>query len=273
MMAGVIPGSAEVLNQQFFVNLKNSLVTNSIPHTLILDDCQGIYMTKRDYSIFDGILGTAHVLIKTNFEMGILFTKLKHKIGYFNKAALNVFADKLMIVCNHRQNALKFNELVSEFLKDEIDNKDFEMKSTQAQHMAVIKANKIKFNQKYADELEAVNITFSELNTPVGMIRLRYQEAIMKDPNEYIKKLNRLKHILRSLKRGKELRESVIFDNSENINYNFEVNGNIKVSKINKKPLKIKFYTKDNDIENQHEDIIENQTKFNFHYIFNRSRG
>ena len=273
IMAGVIPGSAKILNQNFFANLKQSLTANAIPNVLILDDCQGIYMVNRDYSVFDGILGTAHVLIKSNFEMGILLTKLPHKIGHINKTGLNTFKKGLEIICNHRQDAQKFNSIFRELLKDEIDGKAFEIKEEQASHMLVLQANQVPFNQKYADKMEPSEITFSELNSPIGMIRLRYQEAITKDPDIYIYiYIRELKKIIKSLKRAKELKENEIFDNSINIDYDFTINkDNVKIGEINKKQMNKSFYTKENDAENKYEDVIENNQR-NFHYIYNRVR-
>jgi hypothetical protein len=273
MMAGVIPGSAKILDQNFFVELKQALIINKIPNVLILDDCQGIYMVDRDYSIFDGILGTAHVLIKSNFEMGILLTKLPHKIGYINKAGLNAFKDGLQIICNHKSDAKKFNTIFKQLLKTEIDGKAFEIKEGQAPHMLVLSANRVPFNQKYADRMEASEITFSELNSPIGMIRLRYQEAVNKDPEVYINTyIKELKRILKALKRAKELKENTDFNNSINIDYDFTINkDNIKIGEINKKPLEKTFYTKENNMENAYADTIEVNAQ-RFHYIYNKVR-
>lgn len=273
MMAGVIPGSAKILDQNFFVGLKQALIFNKIPNVLILDDCQGIYMVDRDYSIFDGILGTAHVLIKSNFEMGILLTKLPHKIGYINKAGLNAFKDGLQIICNHKSDAKKFNTIFKQLLKAEIDGKAFEIKEGQAPHMLVLSANRVPFNQKYADRMEASEITFSELNSPIGMIRLRYQEAVNKDPEVYINTyIKELKRILKALKRAKELKENTDFNNSINIDYDFTINkDNIKIGEINKKPLEKTFYTKENNMENAYADTIEVNAQ-RFHYIYNKVR-
>ena len=107
--------------------------------------------------------------------------------------------------------------------------------------MLVIQANQVPFNQKYADQMEKANITFSELNSPVGTIRLRYQEAITKDPDIYINEyIPKLKKILRALKRAKEARENLVFDNSVNINYDFTINkNNIAISEINKNTILI----------------------------------
>ena len=148
------------------------------------------------------------------------------------------------------------------------DNNTFEIKNDQAKHMLVIQANQVPFNQKYADQMEKANITFSELNSPVGTIRLRYQEAITKDPDIYVNEyIPKLKKILRALKRAKEVRENLVFDNSANINYDFTINkNNIAISEINKKKqLKKSFYTKEDNLTNRYEDYLDNQPRF--HYI------
>lgn len=264
IMQGVICGSAEIIDEAFFKKLKAALQKEGIPHILILDDCQGLYMTNRDYTDFDGILATGHVLIKHGIEMGILYTKLNKKIGYINKAGLKAFSTKLAFVLNHRKDAIKFNSLIKDYLKDEIDKKDLKIKPNQASHMLVIQTNGIKFNQKHADEMEKSYITFSELNTRLGLIRLRYQEAITIDPIKYINSLKRLKKILRSLRKKKELGNEATFDNSIALNYDYSLNNKDErmVSDVNSKSnYNSSFNMKETESK-------EKVYPIKFHYIF-----
>lgn len=62
----------EVISNSFFMRLKNSLRT--IPHKMMIDDCQSLGIISRNYDIFDYIIGTAHSIIK-KFDMGILIYK------------------------------------------------------------------------------------------------------------------------------------------------------------------------------------------------------
>lgn len=63
----------------FLVNLKKILVNSNIEHIMILDDCQGMFYTPRDYSIFDYILYTCHVQLPS-FDMGVVISKKEKEL-------------------------------------------------------------------------------------------------------------------------------------------------------------------------------------------------
>lgn len=274
IMAGVVPGSSEILSEAFFRQLKLELTRNNINHIFTLDDCQGLYMINRDYSDFDCILGTAHVVVRYGFSMGILYTKLPHIIGHINKGSLKDFTSKLNYAFNHKQDALKFNSLMTEFLKDEIDNDTFTIKGNQASHMLTISTNGVKFNQKNATYLKDFGIIFSELNSKNRLIRLRYQDTLLFEPQELIKGLYQFKKMLHSLKKMKELGTDLTFDNSVDIDYGFMVNGtNKSIGDVNKKIYKSSFRNNEvSEIINRSSLMMENQKSIVYNYIFSHQR-
>lgn len=274
IMAGVIPGSSEILDEKFFKQLKVELAKAYINHIFVLDDCQGLYMLNRDYSDFDCILGTAHVIVRYGFSMGILYTKLPHKIGYINKGSLKAFLPKIKYALNHKEDALKFNSIMKEFLKDEIDGNTFIIKGNQAPHMLTISTRGVKFNQKVATELKDYGIIFSELNSKDRLIRLRYQETILFEPKEYIEGLHRFKKMLHSLQKMKELGTDLTFDNSVDIDYGFKINGTNKtIGEVNKKLYKSAFNKNEVlDMLDRSSLTIANQKPIAYQYIFNHQR-
>lgn len=274
IMAGVMPASSEIIDEIFFKQLKLALNKSNIKHIFVLDDCQGLYMIDRDYSDFDCILGTAHVVVRYGFSMGILYTKLPSQIGYINKSSLKGFIPKIEYAINHKQDALKFNNLITEFLKDEIDGETLSIKGNQAPHMLSISTNGVKFNQKVATDLKDYGIIFSEINSKNRRIRLRYQDTILFEPKEFIAGLHRFKRMLHSLRKMKELGTDLIFDNTADIDYGFKINGtNTPVSEINKSLYKSSFDKKEITEIFDRSSLTMNEHKLiSYRYIFDHQR-
>lgn len=274
IMSGVVAGSSKIIKQSFFEQLKVELNKAHIPHLFVLDDCQGLFMTPRNYAIFDAILGTAHVIVRYGFSMGILFTKLPDRIGYINKASLKAFINKLKYVFNHKAEATRFNTIVHSFLGNEIDGNILNVKAGQASHMITISTTGVKFNQRSADELSTYGMLFSELNTKNRLIRLRYQDAILFNPRAYLDGLYKLKRVLHSLKKMNEFAIDLSFDNSIDIDYEFTVNNiNKPIGEINKNIYRSDFNI--NEIERvikQSQSTYVGHKEAVYNYIFNRQR-
>ena len=263
IMAGTMPGSAEFINPSFFRKLKKALVQEHISHILVLDDCQGLFMLERDFSDFDCILATAHVLVRHGFEMGLLFTRLPQKIGYINKTGLKDFVTKLNYVFNHKKEALQFNKMMSKFFAQEIDGKTFSVDKKQVPHMFVIKTKNMKFSQKHADQLKKFGIILSEINSKIRLIKLRYQETVLFEPKVYADVLVKIRKILHVLRRMKELNDNLNFDNSIDLKYDFTITGTkVRIDEIDKKTYK-SLYDPVNSIDecNEYRNIT-------FNYIF-----
>lgn len=221
LMAGTLPGTFEVINQKFFTNLKATLLQNNIPNLFILDDCQGCGFIVRSYDLFDGILATGHVFIP-GFDMGILFTKLNKKIGYFNKTGLKHLVEKINIILKHRDKALVFNSLLSEYFDNELNNLGFEKFNNQALHRFAFKITNNTFTQKQYDDLIKYKIRLSDSHTPITNISIRCHEMMIQDPDKVIKGLELTKKLLKKIYRAKELgiNKNTIYSNKKIINEN-----------------------------------------------------
>lgn len=221
LMAGTLPGTFEVINQKFFTNLKATLLQNNIPSLFILDDCQGCGFIVRSYDLFDGILATGHVFIP-GFDMGILFTKLNKKIGYFNKAGLKHLVEKISIILKHRDKALAFNDLLSEYFDYELNKLGFEKFNNQALHKFAFKITNNTFTQKQYDDLIKYKVRISDSHTPITNISIRCHEIMIQDPDKVIKGLELTKKLLKKIHRAKELgiNKNIIYSNEKIINEN-----------------------------------------------------
>lgn len=221
LMAGTLPGTFEVIKQKAFTNLKATLLKNNIPNLFILDDCQGCGFIFRDYDLFDGILATGHVFIP-GFDMGILFTKLNKKIGYFNKTGLKHLVEKINIILKHRDKALTFNNLLSEYFDNELTNLGFEKFNNQALHRFAFKITNNPFTQEQYDDLIKYKVRVSDSHTPITNISIRCHEIMIQDPDKVIKGLELTKKLLKKIYRVKELgmNKDIIYSNEKIINEN-----------------------------------------------------
>jgi stress-induced morphogen len=208
LIPGVVPGFSTVFDQNIIYNMKVILDKLEIPNIFVLDDCQGAFFNKRDYSIYDMIFLTAHTIF-LGFNMGILLTKLKEKIGYINKTGLKRFGEKLEILIKHKDKALQFNSLMNEYFESEFG--DICKKSnTNTQQYFVTNLNNIKIPRKYIDELESKYLfMFNEANVEISWFRIRYQEAIIQKPERFLEGLKKTKKVFKALNRYKDLKEEM----------------------------------------------------------------
>jgi hypothetical protein len=204
LMAGTMPGTFEVIKEEFFIKLRAKLTENRIPAIFILDDCQGCGFIFRDYNIFDGILATGHVFIP-GFDMGILFTKMNKKLGYYNKTGLKHLVEKINIILKTRDKALQFNELLSEYFKNEIDNFGFEKFNNQAPHRFAFKIENNTFTQKQYDDFIKYRIRLGDSDTYITNISIRLHEVMIQSPEKILFGLKQTKKLLKKIATAKEL--------------------------------------------------------------------
>lgn len=204
IMVGTTPQSGIMINQSFFVNLKNALVKQNIDHMMILDDCQDMFMVERNYDIFDGILATSHVLSCFLPNFGILFTKLPKNIGYLNKMSLINAYPTLELLDKYKDKASKFNNLLNDYFKDTMERTGFKQFPNEVSHQFVIWLPKTINNLKYDDEFAKYGFRFDPTKVENNFIRVRYHETIVQDSNSFIEGLRKVKKHLFKLHRFKE---------------------------------------------------------------------
>lgn len=216
LMAGTLPGTFEVIQQEFFIELRKNLNESNIPSIFILDDCQGCGFIFRDYTIFDGILATGHVFIP-GFDMGIFFTKLDKKLGYYNKTGLKHLIEKISIILKTRDKAMQFNALLSEYFKNELNNFGFEKFNNQAPHKFAFKLENTTFTQKQYDDLIKYKVRLGDSDTYITNISIRCHEMMIQSPEKVIAGLKQTKGLLKKIARAKEL-QPISKTNSEHSN-------------------------------------------------------
>ena len=209
--------TGEILPQIFFIKLKKALTDNNIEHILVLDDVHGMFITPRDYTIFDYILYTCHSWIK-GYEMGMMWSKIDCG-GIQNFDKTRDYLDKLSIVISRFDKIRQFKMVLSQFFAEELSKKDtFNLFSNTTQHIFTLETHGLSFTQEDYDTLNKYLIKISEYNSIDNFVRIRFQELISFDPEVALEGLHMVKKIL---KKALFLKNSSgvipVFDDSKHI--------------------------------------------------------
>ena len=79
---------------------------------IVLDDCQGMFLVPRDYSIYDYVLCTSHAL--TSLDSGIIFSE-KDDIGAKALEPITLLTQRLEPVIKRREKLLMFKNIMSQY--------------------------------------------------------------------------------------------------------------------------------------------------------------
>lgn len=258
VIPGVVPGFSVIFDQKILENLKLQLIRLNIPHVFVLDDCQGALYVPRNYEMFDAITMTADTLF-IGFKMGILFTKLKTPIGFINKTGLKRFGEKLLILAKHKDKALQFNSLLTEYFASNFNDVFQPLTGVTPQYFT-LQVNSVNIPREYADDLVSnYRLTFNESNAPISWFRSRFHEAIIQSPDHFVAGLHRTKQILEKLTRYKELNDKKMQDSQmiyksfedlnkctydiENAFYNYTDSKIIEQAKLNNRHYVLDYYS------------------------------
>lgn len=200
----MIPGFGYILKQEFFVLLKRALEIHNIEYTFILDDCQASFYLDQpiDYELFDGFLVSSHLFFP-GLSGAILFMKNKNgkQIAHKDLKFLEEFAPKLEILYANKDKAHQFNDLLSEYFSDLDCNS---MKACNSdlfpKHQFIIHCNDIKPVSKYCKTLFGdYMIRMFEPDVDKRWMRIRFDEALIQNPNNFVKGLKLCKKYLKAM--------------------------------------------------------------------------
>ena len=198
-MVGTSISSGEIIPQEFFERLKHRLEELNIPHVLILDDVHGMFMTPRDYSIFNFVLYTAHSLV-CDYNMGMLISGSRGyvPIGFYDWLGLDEYYTRLDIILKRKDKLRLFKQVLSQYFAEELaDTEFFGLHEFTSQHIFSLKTFNLKFTQKQWDKLNEYKIRLGEGDWYQNFARIRFQEFIRQDSDKMIEGLELLKKTLR----------------------------------------------------------------------------
>ena len=168
--------------QVFFEKLKKILIYNNIQNIFVLDDVHGMFITPRDYSLFDYIIYTAHSLIR-NYDMGLLISK-NEKYGY---KALNwgkEYLEMLDIIIKRMNKMRMFSYIMTNEFYEYISNGKFIMNNFTTPHIFAPMTTQYKYTQRMYDMLDKNEVRLEGIELKNTYIRFRAQHYI-KNP-EYL---------------------------------------------------------------------------------------
>ena len=203
------------IDESFFAKLKAVLVKEQIPHIMVLDSCQDIFIIKKNYEIFDAFLATSHVLSCLLPKVGLLFTKLPKQVGFVNTEILNLIYPKLEIINKYKDKAIIFNNLMHEYFKPTMERLNFNTFENETPHQFSIALPNTIIQDKWDIQFAPYNIRFNPINSNFNFVRLRYHELIIQDSSKLLEALKSLKSILKQIHFRQQYDINKVYDNKK----------------------------------------------------------
>ena len=203
------------IDEDFFAKLKAVLVKEQIPHIMVLDSCQDIFIIKKNYEIFDAFLATSHVLSCLLPKVGLLFTKLPKQVGFVNTEILNLMYPKLEIINKYKDKAIIFNNLMHEYFKPTMERLNFNTFENETPHQFSIALPNTIIQDKWDIQFAPYNIRFNPINSSFNFVRLRYHELIIQDSSKLLEALKSLKSILKQIHFRQQYDINKVYDNKK----------------------------------------------------------
>ena len=194
--------TGEITPQLFYEKLKEAFVSNNI---VMIDDVHGMFMTPRDYRIFDYVLYTAHSLV-TEYNMGLLITKEY----MFGKRAYNwgkEYLEKLDIILKRRLKMLQFKNIIIQYLNEYLsDTNMFRLFNFTSDHIFAVETVGLEYDTDTWEKLDLYKIRVSEFKMVKNWIRIRFQEFTRLSEDKAIEGLHYLCKIIEKAKLIQKMR-------------------------------------------------------------------
>ena len=160
--------TGELTPQSFMLKLKQLLLNTE--HIIVLDDVQGMFIVPRDYTIYDYVLGTGHVIVN-KFDLGIMISKKFYKgINALNWG--KNYLIPLKIVLKRLKKLTCFREYCNTYFQSYLTNTNVS-KELNAGHIFYIEGKKFILPTDFSLKLEKYNVLIMTPNIPTPGIRLR----------------------------------------------------------------------------------------------------
>ena len=198
--------TGEITPQLFFEDVKEALVKNNIEHKILIDDVHGMFVTPRDYRIFDYVLYTAHSLVN-EYEMGILISKdgdLGLKACNWGKEYLK----RLDIILGKKEKMMQFKNIMIQYLNKLIaDTSTFRLYTQTANHIFAVETKGLYYTEEEYEKLDSYKIRVSEHKIANSWIRIRFQEFTRQSTERAIEGLKYLTKLINRAQMIKKMRE------------------------------------------------------------------
>lgn len=174
--------TGEITPQTFFETLKKEFIINNIQHIIVIDDVHGMFLTPRDYSIFDYVLFTAHALVRP-FDMGLMISK----DAFMGIRAINwgyEYLEMLDVILKRKDKLRLFSQIMREEFMETILDNNIELCDYTTPHIFSLKTSGFNFTKTMYDILDNSEVRLEGIDNEYTYIRFRAQHYI-KNP-EYL---------------------------------------------------------------------------------------
>lgn len=189
--------TGEITPQLFFIGLKELLEKTNKEYKIMIDDVHGMFLTPRDYSIFDYVLYTAHSLV-CDYNMGCLISK----DGSIGIKAYNWGVDylkRLDIVLSRKDKLFMFKNILAQYFAELLADPRYCLLPGTTQHIFSIETTGIYFTKSMTSNLFEYRIKIDPENYYHNHIRIRFQEFCRQTPEDILKGIELLYNTLENL--------------------------------------------------------------------------
>lgn len=204
--------TGEITPQNFFIKLKSLLINHNKPHKMLIDDVHGMFITPRDYTLFDYVLYTAHSLV-CDYNMGCLISK-ENDIGIPAYNWGKDYLKRLDLVLSRKEKLYMFKNILYQYFSEILESDRYNLIPATTQHIFSIETTGVYFTKKMCKDLFDYRIKIDEENYYHSHIRIRFQEFIRQSPENIYKGINLLLDTLKNLEE--------YFDNENYLNMQYE---------------------------------------------------
>ena len=195
-MIGTNLSTGEITPQLFFEQLKQELTRHNIKHKILIDDVHGMFITPRDYRIFDYVIYTAHALVPM-YDMGLVISKTDD-IGFkcYNWGVN--YLERMDIVLKRKAKLMMFRNIMFQLLNKLFSNKKyFRYFNYTTNHIFAVETTGIYYTPEEYDILHDYKIRVAKDPVYVSWIRIRYQEFVKHDEKTALEALHYLENLIK----------------------------------------------------------------------------
>ena len=214
--------TGEITPQSFMLKLKQLLISKE--HIMVLDDVQGMFLVPRDYTLYDYVLGTGHVIVD-QFELGIMISKNFYKGIHAINWGKN-YLIPLKIALKRLKKLTCFREYCNIYFKEYITNKNISQELNVG-HIFYIEGKKYVISKELNLKLEKYHISIMPPDIATQGMRLRALGYIS-NPNNFKIALKIFQYALTTEKIDEKVIEKIIDTKNIDSKYIIDTNREMK---------------------------------------------
>lgn len=165
----------------YFIKLKSDL--SGVPHKIMIDDCQSMFLINHNYKLFDYVITTCHALVK-EFDMGVLFTRTDESYGIDAYNWVGEYLNRLgLLIPKLKDNTLYYKTRMKDIFQFLLSKNLIEIIDSVPHIFAIKVHKKCDFTSEEIKKLDSLHIQiFDNFHENDFIIRFRLADS-MQDTN------------------------------------------------------------------------------------------